>query len=152
LLVTSRNPAGDAAVPLDVLTPEAAVRLLCDTAGRKSDRDREEAAALAEQLGRLPLALAHAASKCRGNRRISFADYGRRLGEFWAERPNGRATHGEYPRSVYATFTLALDEIVKGGPAGDPPPCPEAEMVIGVLAHLAPEEVAGAPADAALPG
>lgn len=141
VLVTSRNPAWDAAVPLDVLIPEAAVTLLCDTAGRKSDRDREEAATLAEQLGYLPLALAHAASKCRGNRRISFADYGRRLGEFWAERPNGRATHGKYPRSVFATFTLALDEIVKGGPAGDPPPCPEAETVIGVLAHLAPEQV-----------
>jgi len=25
-----------------------------------------------------------------------------------------------YPRSVYATFTLALDEIVASGPAGDP--------------------------------
>jgi tetratricopeptide (TPR) repeat protein len=141
VIVTSRNPAWDAAVPLDVLTREAAVELLCDTAGRRSEKDREEAAALAEQLGRLPLALAHAASKCRGSRRISFADYGRRLAEFWADKPGERAAHGRYPRSVHATFTLALDEIVAGGPAGDPAPCPEAETVIGVLAQLAPEEV-----------
>ncbi len=141
VIVTSRNPAWDAAVPLDVLAPEAAVELLCDTANRKQPKDRQEAAALAEQLGRLPLALAHAASKCRGSRRITFADYGRRLAEFWADKPGERAAHGKYPRSVYATFTLALDEIVKGGPEGDPAPCPEAETVMGVLAHLAPDQV-----------
>ena len=97
ILVTSRNPAWDAAVPLDVLSPEAAVAFLCDAAGRRSERDRAEAGALAEQLGRLPLPLAHAAGKCPGDRRISFADYGRRLAEFWAERP-GRGDAWQVPQ------------------------------------------------------
>ncbi len=141
VLVTSRNPNWDAAMPLDVFTPLAAVDFLCETAGRRQEKDREEAAALAAQLGYLPLALAHAASKCQGNRRIGFAAYGRRLAEFWAERPGERDKHGRYGNSVFGTFTLALDDIVRGGPQGDPPPCPEAETVLGVLAHLAPEQI-----------
>ena len=141
VIVTSRNPNWDAAVPLDVFSPEAAVTFLCETAGRSRDKDRAEAAALAEQLGFLPLALAHAASMCRGNGRIGFADYARRISEFWTDHPDGRATHGHYGRSVYATFTLALEDILKGGPSGDPAPCPEAETVMGVLAHLDPEQI-----------
>ena len=141
VIVTSRNPNWDAAVPLDVFTPDAAVAFLCDTANRKQEKDKAEAAALAQQLGYLPLALAHAASKCRGARRITFADYARRLAEFWNDKPAERAAHGKYGRSVYATFTLALDDIVNGGPAGEPAPCPDAETVMGVLAHLAPEQV-----------
>jgi hypothetical protein len=98
---------------LDVFTPEAAVAFLCETAGRVQDKDKAETSALAAQLGYLPLALAHAASMCRGNKRITFADYARRLTEFWTEHPDGRATHGKYGRSVYANFTLALDDILK---------------------------------------
>ncbi len=141
VIVTSRNPNWNAAVPLDVLDERAAVDLLCDTAGRTSDKNRTEAATLAKELGYLPLALAHAASKCRGNRRISFADYSRRLGEFWRDKPDETARHGRYGRSVWATFTLALDDIILGGPSGEPPPCPEAVTVMGVLAHVAPEEI-----------
>jgi tetratricopeptide (TPR) repeat protein len=141
VLVTSRNPEWDAAVPLELLTPEAAVEFLCDTADRREPQDSEEAAALAEQLGHLPLALAHAAGKCRVSPGISFADYGRRLVELWAHKPDECATHGRNILSVHATFSIALDAIVAGGAEGELPPCPEAETVIGVLAHLAPDHV-----------
>src|SRR5262245_16776635 len=126
VLVTSRNPEWDAAAPLDVFTPEAAVEFLCDTANRRQPRDREEASPLAEQLGRLPLALAHAANKCRVSPHISFADYGRRLVELWAQKPDACTTHGRYLLSVHATFSIALDAIVAGGTEGELPPCPEA--------------------------
>ncbi len=139
VLVTSRNPGWDAAVPLDVMKPEAAIDFLCETAARKQPKDREEGAALAHKLGYLPLALAHAASKCRGNRNIRFADYGRRLAEFWKDKPDARARHGAYPESVFSTFTLALDDIVNG--TEDRAPCDEAETVLGVMAHLAPEQI-----------
>jgi tetratricopeptide (TPR) repeat protein len=139
VIVTSRNPAWDKAVPLDVFSLETAVAFLTEAARRTSKADQAEAAVLAEQLGRLPLALAHAASKCRGNRRITFAAYGRRLAEFWRDQPHKSAAHGKYGRSVWATFSIALDDIVAGGP--DDAPCPEAETVMGVLAHLEPDEV-----------
>ena len=118
-------------MPIGVFESEAAIDFLCATAARKGDKDREEAATLAEQLGRLPLALAHAASKCRGARRISFADYGRRLEEFWREHPNKRAAHGGYGSSVYATFSIALEDILTGDPNEGRPACPEAEEVAG---------------------
>ncbi|MFZ1106457.1 MAG: TIR domain-containing protein, partial [Hyphomicrobiaceae bacterium] len=139
VIVTSRNPAWDKALPLDVFSPEAAVAFLTETARRTGDADKAEAAVLAEQLGRLPLALAHAASKCRENRRIGFVAYGRRLTEFWRDHPDKAAVHAQYGRSVWATFSIALDDIVAGGT--DDPPCPEAETAMGVLAHLAPDEV-----------
>ncbi len=144
VIVTSRNPNWTAAVELDVFTPEAAVDFLCETAGRGQPSDREDAAALAAQLGYLPLALAHAGSHCqiRLNPRITFAAYSRRLTEFWDEKPDAAdSVHGRYATSVLATFSLALDDIVAGRPDGDPAPCPEAETVMGVLAHLAPEQV-----------
>ena len=143
VIVTSRNPAWDAAVPLAPMRPEAAVDFLCATARRNRPEDRAEAAALAADLGYLPLALAHAASKCHvaSNRRLGFAAYGGRLAEFWDSRPDARSPQGRYPRSVYATFTLALDEIVAGGVDGAPPPCPEAETVLGVLAHLEAQQI-----------
>jgi tetratricopeptide (TPR) repeat protein len=50
-----------------------------------------------------------------------------------------RARHGAYPESVFSTFTLALDDIVNG--AEDRAPCDEAETVLGVMAHLAPEQI-----------
>jgi tetratricopeptide (TPR) repeat protein len=141
VLVTSRNPEWDGAVPVDVLTREAAVAFLCDTADRRQRQDCEEAAALAEQLAYLPLALAQAASKCRVSPGISFADYGRRVTEIWAHKPDACITHGRYLPSVHATFSIALDAIVAGGAEGELPPCPEAETVIGVLAHLEPDRV-----------
>ena len=36
---------------------------------------------------------------------------------------------------------LAMDQTLAGGANGEPAPCPEAETVMGVLAHLAPERV-----------
>jgi tetratricopeptide (TPR) repeat protein len=141
VLVTSRYPEWDAEVPLDVFTPEAAVEFLCGTTNRRQPQDREAAAALAEPLGRLPLALAHAASKCRVSSHISLADYRRRLSELWAHKPDACVTHSRCLLSVHATVSVALDAIVAGGAEDEPPPCPEAETVIGVLAHLAPDQV-----------
>jgi tetratricopeptide (TPR) repeat protein len=124
-----------------VFTPEAAVEFLCDTTNRRQPQDCEAALALAEQLGRLPLALGHAASKCRVSPHISFADYGRRLSELSAHKPDACVTHSRCLLSVHATVSLALDAIVTGGAEDEPPPCPEAETVMGVLAQLAPDQV-----------
>jgi tetratricopeptide (TPR) repeat protein len=141
VLVTSRHPEWDAAVPLDVFTPEAAVEFLCTRANRRQPQDCEAGAALAEQLGRLPLALAHAARKCRVSPHISFDEYRHRLSELWASKPDACVTHDRCQLSAHATFSIALDAIVAGGAKDELPPCPEAETVLGVLAHLAPDQV-----------
>ena len=142
VIVTSRYPNwGAVSMPVDVFSPEAAVEFLCTTTLRHRDQDRTEAHALAETLGYLPLALAHAAVKCSANRRITFAGYGRRLTEFWDSHPAAHQEHSGYGQSVYATFNVALDDVIRGWSDGLHVPCPQAETLMGVLAYFAPEEI-----------
>ena len=59
-LITSRwrDWTGEAdALDVDVFPPDVALDYLCETAGRSQPQDREDAAALAKELGYLPLAL-----------------------------------------------------------------------------------------------
>lgn len=127
VLLTSRfsdwgNWASD--VPLDVWPLTEAEAFLRDRAGRAADPG---APVLAEALGRLPLALDHAAAFCK-RAGMQFADYARRAEVMIASLPRG----APYPRSVAATFDLAL-EVLAGNAS--------AEALIAFLAHCAPERI-----------
>ena len=128
VLITSRFPdwGGWAEeVALDVLPSTKAVAFLQNRAGRQ---DEAGAMLLADALGRLPLALDHAASYCRRTQ-MHFADYAARARSLIATAPRGTS----YPRSVTATFGLAMDEAVEL--------CPAAEELMAYLAQCGPERV-----------
>ena len=111
VLITSRfsDWAGWAEeVPVDVLPIEEAVAVLRFRAGRPND---ETAEGLAETLGRLPLALDHAAAYCKLTG-ISFTRYGERVRELMAKAPPGAV----YSRSVAATFWLAIEKVEAESP------------------------------------
>ncbi len=112
-------------VPLDVLPPAEASSFLENRATR---RDPEGAAALAEALGRLPLALDHAAAYCKRTQ-MSFSAYAAKAAQLIATVPRGTS----YPRSVAATFDLAIAEAVRE--------CPSAEILMAYLAACAPERI-----------
>jgi hypothetical protein len=112
-------------VSLDVLPIPEAVAFLMDRAGRK---DEAGARTLAEALGRLPLALDHAAATCKRTQ-MSFAAYAAKASRLVAAAPRG----APYPRSVAATFDLAIDDAVKQ--------CPAAETLMAFLAYCAPERI-----------
>jgi hypothetical protein len=112
-------------VALDVLPLEEAVALL------QSRTDRSDAAGaetLAEALGRLPLALEHAAAYCKRTQ-MRFADYATKASGLISAAPRGAG----YPRSVAATFDLAITEAVAQ--------CPAAEPLMAYLAQCAPERI-----------
>ncbi len=142
VLITSRFPDWTAwaeEVPLDVLPREEAVLLLQTRAVRS---DVAGATSLANTLGYLPLALDHAAAYCRSTG-ISFTDYASQATALMAAVPGGTP----YPRSVAATFDLAIAQAVQR--------CPQAEALMAFLAFGAPEPmpmivVEGALADAGL--
>ncbi len=112
-------------VSLDVLPIAEAVAFLKDRAARS---DEAGARTLAEALGRLPLALDHAAATCKRTQ-TSFAEYATKASDLIAAAPRG----APYPRSVAATFDLAIDDAVAQ--------CPAAEALMAFLAYCAPERI-----------
>ena len=112
-------------VALDVLPLEEAVTLLESRAGRS---DAAGAETLAEALGRLPLALDHAAAYCKRTQ-MQFADYATKASSLIAAAPRGAG----YPRSVAVTFDLAITEAVAQ--------CQAAETLMAYLAQCAPERI-----------
>ena len=112
-------------VALDVLPPEEAVALLQSRTGRS---DAVGAETLAEALGRLPLALDHAAAYCKRTQ-MRFGDYATKASSLIDAAPRGAG----YPRSVAATFDLAITEAVTQ--------CPAAEALMAYLAQCAPERI-----------
>jgi hypothetical protein len=112
-------------VALDVLPLEEAVALLESRAGRS---DAMGAQALSEALGRLPLALDHAAAYCKRTQ-MGFADYATKALSLIEAAPRGVG----YPRSVAATFDLAITEAMAQ--------CPAAEVLMAFFAHCAPERI-----------
>jgi tetratricopeptide (TPR) repeat protein len=128
LLITSRFPDWSSwaeEITLDVLPPDEAVRFLQSRTGRD---DRRGAQTLADALGNLPLALEHAAAYCRRTQ-LSFIDYAARASSFIASVPRGSG----YPRSVVATFDLAISEAVTQ--------CGFAGGLMACLAQCAPERI-----------
>jgi tetratricopeptide (TPR) repeat protein len=112
-------------VALDVLPLGEAVALL-ESRTRRSDA--AGAKTLAESLGRLPLALDHAAAYCKRTQ-MRFADYATKASGLIDAAPRGAG----YPRSVAATFDLAITEAVTE--------CPAAEALMAYFAHCAPERI-----------
>ena len=128
VLITTRWPdfkGRAAAVPLGVFAPDEAVQFLL----KRTDRtDTEGAGRLAHDLGNLPLALDHAAAYCKRTG-TSFDTYRAYLPDLIKRAPKG----ADYPRSVYATFSLAIEQA-----AAD---CAEAEKFMGILAYFAPDDI-----------
>jgi tetratricopeptide (TPR) repeat protein len=112
-------------IALDVLSLEEAIAFLQSRTGR---RDAAGAKTLAEALGCLPLALDHAAAYCKRTQ-MRFADYAAKASSLIAAAPRGVG----YPRSVAATFDLAIAEAVTQ--------CQAAEMLMAYLAQCAPERI-----------
>ena len=112
-------------VALDVLPLEEAVALLESRTGRS---DAAGAETLAEALGRLPLALDHAAAYCKRTQ-MQFADYATKASSLIDAAPRGAG----YPRSVAATFDLAITEAVAQ--------CQAAEALMAYFAQCAPERI-----------
>jgi hypothetical protein len=128
LLITSRfsdwSEVADE-VELDVLPPQEAVGFLQSRTGRS---DAVGAETLVEALGRLPLALDHAAAYCKRTQ-MQFNDYARKVSSLIDAAPRGVG----YPTSVAATFNLAISEAVAQ--------CQAAEGLMAYLAQCAPERI-----------
>src|SRR5262249_1112689 len=112
-------------VALDVLPLEEAVAFLQNRTGRS---DTAGANALANALDNLPLALDHAAAYCNGAE-MPCADYTKKGSSLIDIAPRGVG----YPRSVAATFDLAITQAVTQ--------CPAAEALMAYLAHCAPDRI-----------
>jgi tetratricopeptide (TPR) repeat protein len=112
-------------VALDVLPLEEGIALLQSRTGRS---DAAGAKTLAEALGRLPLALDHAAAYCKRTQ-MRLGDYATKASGLISAAPRGVG----YPRSVAATFNLAIAEAVAQ--------CPAAEALMAYLAQCAPERI-----------
>ena len=105
-LATSRDTAWSAditAIPLQIWTLETATAYLHRASGR-ADLSDDDARAIAQAVGALPLALAHAAASLRSARMVSPLRYLERISERLHNAPHG----AEYPRSVFATFSTAI--------------------------------------------
>jgi hypothetical protein len=111
-------------VGLGFLPPEEAIAFLQSRAGRD---DATGARTLADVLGYLPLALDHAAAYCRAQ--ISFGEYANKAATLMASAPRDVM----YPRSVAATFDLALGDAEAR--------CAAAEGVMAFLSYCAPMRV-----------
>ena len=135
ILATSRTSGWEAMampLPLTALPAAQAAKFLIRRAGRT---DPAGAAALAQALGYLPLALDHAGAYIQMVA-IGFAAYAGRIDELLAVVPPAGA---DYPSSVAATFALAIDAI------------PLAEPVLGLFAWLDPDAIPRSLAEAVEP-
>jgi DNA-binding SARP family transcriptional activator/tetratricopeptide (TPR) repeat protein len=152
-LVTSRHAAWSSdvqAIGLDTWEADEAARYLRRESGR-ADLSEAEAHEMAEALGGLPLAFAHAAAYLRDTRTVTARRYLERINDHLAKAPKG----AEYDRAVFATFTEAIVKAEEEAPG--------AASLLRLAAFFAsdaiPEELFRQPADvyaeglsAALPG
>jgi len=131
VLVTSRLGRWGAQVaPVEVeeWTLDDATRYLRDACGRK-DLSDASLTTIAEKLGRLPLAISHAAAYLLENAAITPADYIAKLTTRMKEAPEGVA----YKASVFATFGLAIEQAEAKAHG--------AKAVITFAAFLAPDNI-----------
>lgn len=131
VLLTSRNPAWRGVadpIPVDLLPLQAAARLLRQRTG---DPDERIAETLAEELGRLPLALEQAAAFIDAQH-LSLGRYR----ELYQQRRGEVLARGlplGYPDTVDATFTVALERLRERHPA--------AVQLLELCAVLAPDQI-----------
>ncbi|MEJ2229312.1 MAG: tetratricopeptide repeat protein [Alphaproteobacteria bacterium] len=149
-LITTRFPdwRGRAEpLSLDVFELDEAVAFLTQRTERD---DKAGAERLAEALGRLALALDHAAAFCieTGD---SFDDYRQLLAEWITRAPQNT----DYPEAVFATFQLAIEKAANAGIeqpkgflahirtwwSGKRPQGYTVETLMGILCHLAPDAI-----------
>jgi hypothetical protein len=112
---------------VDVFPRETAIEFLLAFA---PGQDREAAGRLADALGCLPLALDHARALIRA-RGWSFDRYREQLAGLLGTMPKDSAS--DYPDTVHATFSLAMDRAREE--------CPAAQTLMGLIAHYAPEQI-----------
>ena len=128
LLVTSRFPNwydGISGTRVDTLPATEAAALLNTLANKNDDAG---AAILAEVLGWLPLALNQAGATCQLFD-LDFLEYAARVEKLLDE---GQPST-DYPNSVFATFTIAIDSAAAQ--------CRAAEDLIAYLAQCSPEPI-----------
>jgi tetratricopeptide (TPR) repeat protein len=90
--------------------------------------DPSGARTLSETLGYLPLALDHAAAYCRRTG-MHFVEYAARVELLIKRAPRSR----HYPKTVYATFSMALREAAKL--------CPSTTKLMTFMAYCAPDPI-----------
>jgi DNA-binding SARP family transcriptional activator len=140
-LVTSRQAAwaGDmVTLRLEALAAADSVRYLQREIGRP-DLRTADALLLAQTLGSLPLALAHAAAYLKGNVNVSAGRYLERLNDHLGRTPRGV----DYDRAVYATFREAVSRAESEAPGATALICLAACFAPDAL----PEELLAQPAD-----
>jgi tetratricopeptide (TPR) repeat protein len=134
VIVTSTAPDWNgiaALVELEVWSKEIGADYLTERTGRFGDRD--EALALSEALGGLPLAHEQASAYC-ARVGLRFADYLTRFEANPGKLPGTQKDAPyDYGRTVATTFALAIDQAAKLHPA--------AEALIVCAALLAPEPI-----------
>jgi tetratricopeptide (TPR) repeat protein len=134
VLVTSNAHAWrGVAVPIEIRVwpKEIGADYLIARTGREAERTAAEG--LSEVFDGLPLAHEQAAAYCE-ELEISFADYRKRYEDAPARfLDDARRAPAKYGRSVWKTFTLAIEEAAKKHPA--------AERLIVHAALLAPEPI-----------
>jgi tetratricopeptide (TPR) repeat protein len=131
LIITSRNAAWSSdtrRIHLRSWSREDAVRYLLEESGRH-DIARADAAAVAEILGDLPLALAHAAAYLKRRKNVTAQAYVERVEHHLRSAPPG----AEYRRAVVATFQAAIAEAECATPG--------AAAIACLAAFLAPDAI-----------
>ena len=129
VLITTRrtgwHDAADEELAVDVFDRATAIAYLLKQA---RNGDAEAAGRLADALDRLPLALSHARAYC-WDRNWNFDKYIALLAEVIDEKPED----ARYPRSVFATFNLAIQRAAEK--------CADAETLMALLAFFAPDKI-----------
>jgi len=113
-LATSRDAAWSTdvtPVALQTWSLETAAEYLQRSSGR-TDLTENEARAIALALGALPLAVAHAASTLRNLRMVGVQRYIDHINDHLRKAPRG----ADYPRSVFATFRIAIAQAEQQAP------------------------------------
>ena len=113
---------------LDAWAPDEAVRYLREASGRNDINDAE-LMHIANELGRLPLALSHAAAYLRRNRAVTADTYLAEFSRYMREVPKGAA----YKTPVFATFQLAMEQAEAEAPG--------AWAVLSLSAFFAPSKI-----------
>lgn len=132
VLVTSRHRGGYEAfgpeLPVDVFDEDAAVRFLLARSGRD---DEQAARAVAAALGRLPLALGHAAAYCTSGSGITFGDYLELVEGLPVQELFDTNREVFYYQTVAVTWNTSIGAAEKAAPA--------ARAALDMTAYLAPE-------------
>ena len=132
VLVTSRHRGGYEAfgpeLRVDVFDEDTAVRFLLARSGRD---DEQAAREVASALGRLPLALGHAAAYCTAGSGITFADYLELVDGLPAQELFDTNREVFYYQTVAVTWNTSIGVAEKDAPA--------ARAALNMTAYLAPE-------------